>query len=84
MRKVKLNVEKLHVESFTTDHETEKRGTVHGHASQVGQGCVYPTAVYHSCEPGVTYGENTCYCLYPNTDVRICCTVQGCSGGGMC
>ncbi|HEU0301931.1 MAG TPA: hypothetical protein VFR37_20925 [Longimicrobium sp.] len=84
MQKIKLDVEKLHVESFTPEEEAEKRGTVVGHVSQVQNGCVYPTAVYHSCEPTETYGEFTCHCLYPNTDIRICCTEQGCSGGGMC
>ena len=47
-------------------------------------GCVYPTAVYHSCADTETYGEHSCYCLYPNTDARMCCTEEGCSGGGMC
>lgn len=84
MKKVKLNVEKLWVESFAANDKPAEPGTVMAHASAVRDGCVYPTAAYHSCEPGVTYGENTCYCLYPNTDARICCTVQGCSGGGMC
>ncbi len=84
MRKLKLNVEKLQVESFAPEEETEKRGTVVAHASQPRDGCVYPTAVYHSCEPTETYGEYSCYCLYPNTDARMCCTEQGCSGGGMC
>lgn len=84
MRKVKLNVEKLRVESFPTSEAPENRGTVVAHASRPADGCVYPTAVYHSCEPTETYGEFSCYCLYPNTDIRICCTEQGCSGGGMC
>jgi hypothetical protein len=84
MRKVKLNVESLHVESFTPAEEQPQRGTVVGHVSRVHDGCVYPTAVYHSCQPGVTYGEFTCFCLYPDTDARMCCSDQGCSGGGMC
>lgn len=84
MRKVKLNVEKLRVESFAASEEPSNQGTVVGHGSQVRDGCVYPTANYHSCEPTETYGEFTCHCLYPNTDAQMCCTEERCTGGGMC
>ena len=84
MRKVKLNIETLQVESFTPAAERPERGTVVGHFSRVQEGCVYPTAVYHSCAPGATTGERTCWCLYPDTDDRMCCSEQGCTGGGMC
>ncbi|HEX6041081.1 hypothetical protein [Longimicrobium sp.] len=84
MRKIKLNVETLRVESFTPDEGPAERGTVVGHVSRVQEGCVYPTAVYHSCQPGETVDQYTCRCLYPDTDVRMCCSEQGCSGGGMC
>lgn len=60
--------------------ETEAGGC----ESPTRDGCVYPTAAYHSCEPGQTYDEYTCHCLYVDTDARMCCTVDGCSGGGMC
>jgi hypothetical protein len=46
-------------------------------------GCGYPST---SCRTLETQGGATCYCLYPNTDVRRCCSaVDYCSGAGaMC
>ena len=50
---------------------------------QTGGGtCMYPT---DSCGPGQTYGEATCYCLYPRTDPHVCCGAEPSQGGGgMC
>ncbi|MBB4635704.1 pinensin family lanthipeptide [Longimicrobium terrae] len=44
---------------------------------------VYPST---SCLPFQTRGEATCYCLYPRSDYRVCCSNEGCTGpaGGMC
>lgn len=37
MRKIKLDLDRLHVDSFaTSSDDDESRGTVHGHYSQVG------------------------------------------------
>lgn len=74
----KLKLEDLRVSSFTAGAgEALDRGTVR--AAQQG---VYPTAVYHSCPPGAT--GSWCYQLYPDTDMRMCCTVERCSEAGMC
>ncbi len=79
MKKVTLKVEDLQVRSFSTGAgEPMDRGTVHG-AQQQG---VYPTAVYHSCPAGAT--DAWCYQRYPDTDMRMCCTVERCSAAGMC
>lgn len=48
--------------------------------SDVRDGCVYPTAAHHSCQPGETVNQETCNCLFPDTDVRMCCTAAYCSG----
>lgn len=85
MKKIRLDVETLRVESFTTEDETWKRGTIVGHASQAQDGCVHPTAIHHSCHEDYTFeGEDTCQCFYPDTDVQICCTVNQCSGVRTC
>jgi hypothetical protein len=85
MKKIKLEVDNLSVESFATEREPAPRGTVDGHFTAVRDGCQYPTP---SCEPGQTYGEFTCFCLYGRTDEHICCnsdihcTVTCQCGGG--
>lgn len=108
MRKVKLNLDNLRVDTFaTTADGASPGGTVHGRdgtemtvcvglcggygqtevascACPTDDNCVYPTAAYHSCEPGQTYDQHSCRCLYVDTDARMCCTAAGCSGGGMC
>ena len=85
MHKMKLDVSRLQVESFQAGDQPPPRGTVHARMSQVNDGCVYPTAVYHSCAITRTCGEQTCYCLYPDTDMHMCCSDEGCTGnGGMC
>lgn len=93
----KLRLEDLAVDTFaTTSGAAFGRGTVRAHATEytcavseihtcacpTRQGCVYPST---SCGDTVTYGEATCFCEYPNTDVRVCCSDAGCTGaGGMC
>jgi hypothetical protein len=80
MRKMKLDVDALTVDSFTTGEAMDARGTVKGNAyyDTKPSACAYPTP---SCLPGQTLGEVTCQCLYPRTDpVRICCnTDQWCA-----
>ncbi len=94
----KLNLDDLNVESFETRVEaTWVRGTVRGNATYPYAGwtceygcqqntgrtdpCDYPST---SCQSDQTFGEATCWCEYPATDVRVCCSNEGCSGGGMC
>lgn len=89
MKKIRLELETLTVESFYLAEEGSPRGTVLGRSAtdfdcvptdpRYG-GCVYPTAAHHSCQPGETVDQYTCNCLYPETDARMCCTGEGCSG----
>jgi hypothetical protein len=62
MRKLKLEVESLAVESFDTAAELkEERGTVHGNAYPIiilSPLCVPPTPF---CQPRT---ENVLYCMY--------------------
>lgn len=44
--------------------------------------CIYPT---NSCLPGQTIDQVTCECLYPKTDVHVCCSTETCTGNtGLC
>jgi hypothetical protein len=55
MRKIRLDLERLHVDSFeTVPAEGENRGTVQGHWSQVGtcDGRVATCQYGGSCGPG--------------------------------
>jgi len=70
MKKIRLEISNLSVESFTTHSQPGVRGTIDGHFTAARDGCQYPTP---SCEPGQTYGEFSCWCLYGRTDERICC-----------
>ena len=70
MKKIRLEINELSVESFTTQLPPAERGTVDGHFTAVRDRCQYPTP---SCEPGQTYGEFSCFCLYGPTDEHICC-----------
>lgn len=85
MKKLTLDIDALAVQSFQTGEQKHPdRGTVMGQARPTSQQCVYPTAVNHSCEPGVTDNEFSCFCLYPDTDARMCCSNQGCSLAKTC
>lgn len=59
MRKIRLELETLEVESFTASSETEKGGTVHAHSEW--DTCVAPCPSYDgpgwSCDPTC---ERTC------------------------
>jgi len=84
MKKVRLEIADLSVDSFATHSEPGVRGTVAGHFTAVRDGCKYPTP---SCQPGQTVGEFTCYCLYAQTDEHLCCQsdiwcTNTCQGGG--
>ena len=55
MNKIKLNLDRLHVDTFETDASgSAERGTVHGHWSQVGtcDGRVATCQYGGTCGPG--------------------------------
>lgn len=97
MRKQKLDVNALSVESFSTTAIGIERGTVFGresvseesgYAGCPTQGlCVNPTRIdciypTPSCPPGQTLLEQGCFYLVPHTDPRACCTDATCGTGG--
>jgi len=78
MKKLELNLDDIHVESFPAEPEPERRaGTVHGHGSSEDTGCTYENrsecvncdtfyscnvTCYDSCSCGVTDWYATCAC----------------------
>jgi hypothetical protein len=83
MKKRKLRLEDLRVESLVTTPGAALRGTVHGAQSFYGcpftYDCMYPTA---SCQNTETQnGEYTCAhgCMVPRTDAVACCTQGECT-----
>ncbi len=85
MKKIKLEIDDLAVESFSTEREPAPRGTVEANFTSVRDRCQYPTP---SCDANQTAGEFSCFCLYGPTDEHICCasdihcTVTCQCGGG--
>ena len=72
MRKLKLEIEALEVETFEPAAEREERGTVRGHL----------TAYYELCYPGDTW-QNTCTCEPTcNADTCYNCGSAGCGSAG--
>lgn len=80
MKKLKLVIEDLAVESFTTADGTAPRGTVQAHATEMG-----PT-----CDLDQTCGPETCggaYCILHTQNMNICgggtggCTATTCPPG---
>ncbi|HSU13261.1 hypothetical protein [Longimicrobium sp.] len=71
MRKIRLDVENLQVESFATDHASGKAGTVHGREYTVGREC--PTM-----EPGAWGCQNSgvASCVWCPRETETC---QDCS-----
>lgn len=92
--KLRMKLEDLEVDTFaTTRVGGGQAGTVRGMDGTQGQGtcvaacnpptevgCQYPTT---SCGDTQTFGEYTCFCLYPATDARVCCG-GGSAPGSMC
>jgi hypothetical protein len=73
MRKLKLDFEQLHVDSFDTDGVSDRRGTVNGHTGITcfGGGCASENNTYiESCLAGQC----------PNSYDQPCTT----NGGGSC
>lgn len=62
MKKLKLNVEALRVESFSPGNAEPERGTVHGHARYTDPAvCPWSNNWYCSVGDGCTWDPYTCY-----------------------
>jgi hypothetical protein len=89
MKKLRLEVEGLRVETFQTAAPAPASRTVRGHEAVGTYGttdicfCAYPST---SCAPGETGSGASCYCMYARTGEQVCCSDpnRGCSGGAMC
>jgi hypothetical protein len=80
MRKLKLNLDQLTVDSFGTAPVDEKKGTVHGEQCTCQTACTCPgcPTCYASCgatcmtgcgscdsqDPSLTVGGPNCYCCW--------------------
>lgn len=75
MKKLKLSLENLAVESFTTAASPAPRGTVRAHATELGQ----------TCDPAPSCGPETCggaFCIRHTDNPNICgIGSAGCSVG---
>jgi hypothetical protein len=74
MKKLKLQLEQLTVDSFATSLSTGPRGTVQAHATEVG----------NTCEAVNSCGPQTCgalYCIIETDNANLCGGSGGCSGG---
>jgi hypothetical protein len=86
MKKRKLQLEELRVESTNMSVGGTPEGTVHGAQQSIITcpwtfDCAYPTA-NPSCPPTATQGmEYTCAqgCMVPRTDALACCTQGECT-----
>jgi hypothetical protein len=56
MKKIRLDVEQLRVDSFATERQADAKGTVHGHAT--------PISVCATC---YSMGPTNCDCTYTCT-----------------
>jgi len=63
MRKLKLGLEELRVDSFDTGAAGEGRGTVHGHVSQFCTRGPVTCDVGYTCDGGYTCAGDTCVVL---------------------
>jgi hypothetical protein len=87
MKKRRLKLNDLRVESVSMSSEVVSRGTVHAHGPETiltcpwTFDCMWPTAT-PSCPPTATQGpEYTCAqgCMVPRTEARACCTQGECT-----
>lgn len=66
MKKIRLDVDALRVETFETDRAAADRGTVRGHDDASGQSCPYECTRYEpTCRAplcGATFPVATCVC----------------------
>jgi hypothetical protein len=75
MRKIKLNLERLNVESFATDDARAKRGTVRAHNSFDFCGTDSPNS----------YSNPPADCLCVNSGVELVCSgIPSCPGQPTC
>jgi len=74
MRKIKLGIEELRVESFATDDVGTGNGTVHGREFTVGPGCRTAQTGSPAC-PGCQVSGNAS-CVWCQGDTETC---QDCS-----
>lgn len=70
MKKLRLDVESLHVESFATDEGSGSRGTVHGRSAATGITLCLPGCTTSPGDPGESYddscgGGESCSCPGP-------------------
>jgi hypothetical protein len=90
MRKMKLSVENLSVQSFVTSTTTDGRGTVVAHANPSnGPNC---GSAYDACQTGLctfdcpeTYSPDACPTYYPEYCVSAddaCPSARGCTDIG--
>ena len=71
MKKLKLDLDELKIESFETNTAKEKRhGTVHGNATYTADG----TLCYSYCHPSLCI--DTCDGATCQTDIDICYTID--------
>lgn len=78
MKKLKLTLEALAVESFATAATPEPRGTVRAHATEFGQ----------TCDPGPSCGPETCgqfACIFETQNANLCgVNTPACPGTNTC
>lgn len=88
MKKLRLNLDDLAVSSFRTGHDGSGGRTVKAHdytaecpgytCTNGHSTCEFPTAVNHTCAPGWTDGDQSCWVAQPRT--YYCYTTP--DGGG--
>lgn len=82
MKKLRLQIEQLAVESFVTAQAAGPRGTVRAHATEFGD----------TCDPAPSCGPETCGnadCIRQTDNLNLCgggggsvgCTMNGCPSG---
>ena len=91
MGKLRLDLEQLQVESFTTNDEARERGTVRGNADLIGAGDVAMPAdtfrqscIIDLCADSWMSGCPTCAGTCFNTCPNTCKTCNTCFGGDSC
>ena len=92
MGKLRLDVEQLQVESFTTNDEARERGTVRGNADLIGAGqdvampggTLQQTCMIDFCKDSWMSGCLTCAGTCVNTCPASCQTCNTCFGGDTC
>ena len=92
MGKLRLDIEQLQVESFTTNDQDRERGTVRGNAELAGEmvdvavpaGTIQQTCMIDFCKDSWMSGCFTCAGTCFNTCPNSCQTCNTCFGGDSC